>query len=145
MLTQVGAQELGADKGEVVFRVTLSGPVDPDDAFVIWSRCPDEWCQTQVIAGGPIERPVVACGRGLADQVTCAATTYEWTVDLDPGTLEYRFERTRDLPGDNEVQVLDTGEWEVHGGRQVLTFEYVYPSQSSKGGVTLPDTALPTP
>jgi len=145
MIAPVAAQELGTDKGEVVFRVTLTGQVDPDDGFAIFSRCPDEWCQSQVIAGGPIEHPVVACGRGLADQVTCTATTYEWTVELDPGTLEYRFERMRDLLGDNEVQILHTGTWEVHSGRQVLTFEYAYPAQSSGGGVILPDTALPAP
>ncbi len=142
VVTPAAAEEIGTTTGEVVFRVTLTGPVDSDDAFVIWSQCPDEWCQTQVIAGGPREHPVIACGQGLADQVTCSATTYEWTVELVPGTLEYRFERFSALT-DQDPQILHTGTWEVHLGRQVLSLGYTYPSTSGAG--QLPDTALPAP
>ncbi|MGH2417831.1 MAG: hypothetical protein ACRDFY_05810 [Candidatus Limnocylindria bacterium] len=142
-IVPVAAQQTGTDQGEVIFRVTLRGPVDADDAFVIWSVCPDEFCQTQVVAGGPIEAPVIACGPPveIADAVVCSERTYEWTVDLSPGTLEYRFERQRDVPGDDERQLLHTGTWEVHSGRQVLTFVYEYPG----GAATLPNTAVPAP
>jgi hypothetical protein len=136
----------GTDKGEVVFRVTLTGPVDPDDHFIIHLRCPDEWCQPPKIPGMPTpedyEKPVVVCGRNLADQPICSARTYEWTLELIPGTLHYRFERepdgANDPTGSGASQTLVEGSWQVHSGRQVLTFEYVYPSASSQ----LPNTAV---
>lgn len=143
-IAPVAAQEAGSDTGDVVFRVTLRGPVDPDDAFLVWSVCPDEWCQVEVVEGGPIQRPVIACGPPdiIADAVMCSEKTYEWTVELIPGTLEYRFERQRDVPGDDERQLLHTGTWEVHSGRQVLSFVFEYPGGAP---TTLPDTAVPAP
>ncbi|MCC6619272.1 MAG: hypothetical protein IT341_09595 [Chloroflexi bacterium] len=137
----------GSDKGEVVFRVTLTGPVDADDHFTIWSRCPDEWCQPPSIPGVPTpdfyEKPVVVCGRNLADQPICSARTYEWTLALTPGLLQYRFERepdgANDPTGTGPSQTLVEGRWQVHSGRQVLTFEYVYPSPH------LPNTAMSAP
>ena len=117
-------------------------------ALSIVSQCPDAWCNVEVIAGGPLERPVVACGAGFADAPVCSATTYEWTVELALGTLEYRFLRVRDVAGDHEELTQHTGSWEVHAGRQVLSFAYVYPDASSAGGEgapMLPDTALAAP
>jgi hypothetical protein len=142
----VVAQEAGSETGEVVFRVTLSGPVDADDTFVIWSRCPDEWCDVTVNAGGPTERPVIACGGSTSHTPACTADTYEWTVQLVPGTLEYRFERAPGgrLNSGRPSQVLHSGTWDVHPGRQVLTFAYGYPSSSAEGPV-LPDTAMSAP
>jgi hypothetical protein len=142
----VTAQEAGADRGDVVFRVTLTGAVDPDDEFYVVSRCPDEWCQSQPVAGGPIEHSVVACGPPdrVADATVCSARTFELTIPTMPGTLEYRFFRMRDVGGANEVQLLHQGSWEVHTGRQVLTFVYEYPGGSTAPSA-LPNTALPAP
>jgi hypothetical protein len=139
----VAAEELGADTGEVTFRVTLSGPVDDRDGFLIFTRCGDEWCDAPVSEAYPEGQTVYACAKGLADQVPCEATTYEWTVELATGPLEYDFVRNRDVFGDQEHQVLHSGSWVVHSGEQVLSFAYAYPSNSA--GPTLPDTAVPAP
>jgi hypothetical protein len=82
---------------------------------------------------------VVACGIGLADHPVCSATTYEWTVDLATGPLEYDFVRTRDVMDEQEEQLQHSGTWQIHSGHQVISLGYVYP-----GGM-LPDTAVPTP
>ncbi len=135
----VVAQELGATTGEVTFRVTLSGPVDTKDAFVVYVRCDDERCDETAAAAYPEGHPVVACGIGLADAPVCSATTYEWTWDLATGPLEYDFLRTRDVMGEQEDLLQHSGSWEIHTGSQVISLGYVYP-----GGM-LPNTALPTP
>lgn len=144
------AEEAGSQTGSVTFRVTLSGPVDDADAFLVVSRCDDPWCQDQAFEDGPIEHPVVACGAGLADAPVCSVTTYEWTVELQTGTLEYEFVRIRDVQGANERQVQHVGSWEVHGGQQTLSFGYVYGGSGTggnrgSGAPTLPDTAVPAP
>lgn len=135
----VAAQELGATTGEVTFRVTLSGPVDTRDAFVVYTRCDDEWCDETTAAAYPDGQSVVACGIGLADHPVCSATTYEWTVDLAAGPLEYDFVRLRDVLGDQEELLQHSGTWQIHSGQQVISLGYVYP-----GGM-LPDTALTAP
>ena len=135
----VVAQELGATKGEVTFRVTLSGPVDTKDAFVVFTRCDDEWCDETTTAAYPVGQSVVACGIGLADAPVCSATTYEWTVDLATGPLEYDFVRIRDNIGEQEFLVQHSGTWQIHAGHQVISLGYVYP-----GGM-LPNMAVATP
>lgn len=127
--------------GEVTVRVTLTGDVDERDAFVVWHRCDDPWCAGEAVSGGPAGHPVVACGVGLADHPVCSATTYEWTVDLATGSLEYEFVRLRDVLGANEHQVQHVGSWEIHAGQQVISLGYDYPSPVGM----LPDTALQAP
>lgn len=79
----------GSDKGEVVFRVTLTGPVDADDHFTLWSRCPDEWCQPPSIPGVPTpdfyEKPVVVCGRNLAPPADLQCADLRVDLGPDPG------------------------------------------------------------
>lgn len=142
------ARETGTSTGQVTFRVTLSGPVDEADAFVVFTRCSDEWCDENTSADYPAGQTVVACGKGLADQVVCSATTYEWTVELETGLLEYDFVRTRDVLRDQEDQLQHSGTWQIHSGHQVISLGYAYPSTDDRaepGGDALPDTAMSLP
>lgn len=84
---------------------------------------------------------MIACGPDYADAPICSETTYEFSADLMPGPMDYHFYRIRDALGDNQEQLLHSGSWQIHSGRQVVTLEYVYPS----GAGVLPDTAVTAP
>jgi hypothetical protein len=139
VLSRVAAEDTSRDTGQVTFRVTLMGQVDDRDAFVVYTRCEDEWCDVDPSGAYPEGQTVVACGAGLADHSPCTATTYVWTVELQTGWLEYEFVRVRDVLGDQEPQLQHSGAWEIHAGHQTLSFGYIYPAMTP----TVPDTALP--
>ncbi len=124
---------------EVVFRVTLEGPVDPSHTFAVRRSCAEEICVTEDI--------FIVCSPPDAnyDWQTCSATTYEFTSRIRAGlTVEYALLQwsTTDLSHAN-----DQPEEHLHGslvvreGRQVISLGYVYPGGTPAPAV--PDTAVP--
>lgn len=133
----------GDDYEEVVFRVTLEGPVNPSHTFAVERQCAEQICVTEDI--------VIVCSPPNAyyDYPVCSATTYEFTSTIRAGlTVEYALLRwtTPDLSQRPEEYLHGT--WVVREGSQTISLGYVYPgaapSEPSSGPV-LPDTALPQP
>jgi len=132
-----------AEYEEVVFRVTLEGPVDPSHTFAVRRACAEEICVTEDI--------FIVCSPPDAnyDWQTCSATTYEFTSRIRSGlTVEYALLRwTRDLSHTNDQPEEHLhGSWVVREGRQVISLGYAYPSRTPSqptAGPVLPDTALP--
>lgn len=131
---------------EVVFRVTLEGPVNPTHTLAVQRECPEEICVTEAI--------VLVCSpphdsHGLP---ACSATTYEFTSEIRAGlTVDYALLRwtTPDLrhTSDQPEEHLH-GSWVVHDGRQFIALGYAYPGGTPSeptAGPVLPDTALPSP
>jgi hypothetical protein len=127
-----------AETEEVVFRVTLEGPVDPSHTFAVDRHCVEERCvveDAEVICSPP---ELMTFGNGA-----CSAGTYEFTIRVQAGlTVEYSLRRwtTPDLSrtADQPEEYLN-GSWVVRDGRQVISLGFDY-----LGGA-LPDTALPAP
>jgi hypothetical protein len=142
-----GGGEVTEGYEEVVFRVTLQGPVDPSHTFGVERQCAEEICVTEDI--------VIVCSppNETYDWPTCSATAYEFTSQIRAGlTVEYALLRwtTPDLhhTGDQPEERLH-GSWVVQEGRQVISLGYVYPSAATPsqptGGAALPDTAIEPP
>lgn len=156
MLTPVAAEEAGAEAGDVTVNMTLKGPVDDRDGFLIIIDCADEWCDDETVQPDwPDGKIVIFCGPDVADAPVCSADTYQFTVALLTGRMDYWFfriaeyETARDSQGfPIRDQVLHLGTWDIHSASQAITLEYVYPggdSHTGGSGPTLPDTALPAP
>ncbi len=154
ILTPVAAEEAGAETGDVTVSMTLEGPVDDRDGFLVIIDCADEWCDDETVnPDWPDGKIVIFCGPNVADAPVCAADTYEFTVELQPGRMDYWFLRVPDYETDSQGlvlrdQLLYHGTWDIHSGSQMISMEYVYPSGRSDAGgsvPTLPDTALPAP
>lgn len=133
-----------AEYEEVVFRVTLEGPVDPSHTFAVRRSCAEEICVTEDI--------FMVCSRPDAnyDWQMCSATTYEFTSGIRAGlTVEYALLRwtTPHLGRTNDQPEKHLhGSWVVREGRQVISLGYAYPSGTPSqpaAGPVLPDTALP--
>jgi hypothetical protein len=136
-----GAAFAGSESGEVVFRLTLEGDVNPDDGFFVDVRCDGgDFCH-----GVNSARTVYFCAAPIvADTVLCEAKTYDFTASIPPQSMTYTLYRVPDVadPGHEPVAVL-SGAWQVHGGSQTISLGYVYPGRDSAGSPTLPDTAMP--
>lgn len=137
--TTSAAGQVTDEYEEVVFRVTLEGPIDPSHSFSIRHNCREQLCVTQDIV------ELCAPPSEYTNVPTCSATTYELTAEVRAGlTLDYALLQkhpTRDIPQEHL-----NGSIVVQEGRQVISLGYVWPggtpSQPSPGPV-LPDTALP--
>ena len=135
----------GSDRGEVVFRLTLEGPVPPTHTFAI--ECgPTSGGENACFS---VESIVVVCSPPdpTYDYEPCEARTYELVATPPVGqTIEYTLLRwtTPDLAHteDQPEQHL-AGTWTVHEGRQVISLGFVYPGGSGPSAPMLPDTAMP--
>lgn len=133
------------DYEEVVFRVTLEGPVPPAHTFAVRRQCEEQTCVTEDI--------VIVCSPPVDfyDYETCTATTYEFTSMIAAGqTLQYSLLRwtTPDLSGtDDQPEEYLNGSWTVREGRQIISLGYNYPAPGNRnaGVVALPDTSMPAP
>lgn len=130
---------LALDWEEVVFRVTIEGPVPAAHTFGVKRQC-ESTCVTDSI--------VILCSppseHRQPNVETCAARTYESITLVAAGqTLSYALVRwtTPDLTHTaTQPQEYLHGTWVVQPGRQVLSLGYAYPVA---GG--LPNTAMATP
>jgi hypothetical protein len=136
-----GAAFAGSESGEVVFRLTLDGDVNPDDGFLIDVRCDGgEFCN-----GVNNARTLYFCAAPiLVDTVLCEAKTYEFTVAIPPQAMTYTLYRVPNVadPGHEPIPLL-SGAWQVHGGSQTISLGYVYPAGDGEGSPLLPNTAMP--
>lgn len=132
----VSAGELGPEyEGyeQVTFRVTLSGPVNPEHTFAVRQGCVEEICATEDIV--IVCRPPSDVSGGLPP---CSATNYEYSIHPRAGlTVEYALLRYTGPSGPDGFEVHLEGEWVVQPGTQTISLGYVYPGVSP-----LPDTAL---
>jgi hypothetical protein len=137
-LLAVPIASAGTDSGEVIFRLTLEGPVDPDDGFFLDVRCDGgDFCED----GEP--RSVFFCGE-VADFEVCQAKTYEFTVAMPPQTIEYYLNRVPEVAtsGSEPVVVL-SGTLEVGQGRHTVSLRYTYVGAAP--APALPNTAMAAP
>ncbi len=130
------------ERGYVVVRLTLEGPVPPTHTFAIRCVAIDE---PQNPCFSP-ESIVIACSPPhiTYDYKPCRATTYEFLAGPFVGqTIEYEVLRwtTPDHSGDaSEVHL--PGSLTVHGGRQVISLTFDY--SLAPAAPVLPDTAMPS-
>jgi len=129
----------GTATGEVVFRLTLQGPVDPADAFKLVVDCRDHhYC-------GEVGNFV--CAPPRSDTFVCEAKTYEVVLDIAPQSIDYALYITHDLVSFDgqkpDEDLLLSGSWDVHDGRQVISLGYHYSGGEPAAPPALPDTALP--
>ncbi len=125
---------------EVVFRVTLEGPVPPTHTFAVYRECTGPSCV--------IDSATVLCSppNEVYDYEPCTETSYEFTLMIEAGrTIEYHLIRS-DLSSEAAEEYLHAS-WAVRDGRQVISLGYVYPSPGNDvaGGGLLPDTAMTAP
>ena len=129
----------GTESSEVTFRLTLQGPVNPEDGFLIDVRCDGgDFCN-----GVDAERFVYICAPPvIVDTVLCEADSFEFMVGIPPQLIEYHLYRVTDLdqPEKHPTEVM-SGPVPVHEGPQVISLGYVYPGGSP--APALPDTAMP--
>ena len=124
----------GGETGDVVFRVTLEGPVDPSHTFTVSRTCVEERCAIE-------DAEFVCSPPNVGTGGTCASGTYEFTAQIEVGlTLEYALKRWTDPAG--QPQEFLHGSWVVHQGRQVISLGFDY---SPGGDQPLPDTAMRAP
>ena len=131
----------GTESGKVTVRLTLQGPVNPDDGFLIDVRCDGgDFCN-----GVDAERFVYICAPPVVvDTVLCEADSFEFTVGIPPQLIEYHLYRVTDLDqGEKQRTEVMSGPVPVHQGVQVISLGYVYPGGSP--APALPDTAMSTP
>ena len=123
-LAPVAAQDAGtptgALTGAVTFRITLTGPVDDRDMFLVVIDCADEWCDDETTEPDmPDGKIVIFCGPSVADAPTCEAGAFEFTVDIQTGAMSYWFYRFPDYDGGPGVdQLLHNGAGQIHSGSQ---------------------------
>ena len=135
----VSPTSAGSEPGQVVFRITLEGPVPANHTFALECGAADLPC------GGP-ETIVIVCSppNAIYDYETCEPTTYEVGALIPAGrTIEYTLLRWTSLDlahTDDQPEEHLPGTWTVRGGRQVISLTFDY----SATGVTpaLPDTAM---
>jgi hypothetical protein len=137
------------ETGEVIFRVTLQGQVHPGHSFGVRREYVDGCCVVD-----PIEMVCGIPNPSTPQLPLCSQRTYEFVWDARVGaTIEYELLRwtSSDLSSDAAERYLK-GRWIVHGGRQVISLTYLYPSGTALGGAApgggasmpvLPDTAMP--
>jgi hypothetical protein len=145
----VPSVQAGTEPSEVVFRLTLEGPVPRTHTFAI--LCGTIEPEAQNPCFGP-ETIWVVCTPPTASPFDdalepCAAGTYEVVVSgAGAGqTVEYSMLRwtTADLSHTDEMPEEHlAGSLTVRQGRQVVSLGFVYPGGEAP---TLPDTAMPAP
>ena len=133
----------GTDSGEVTFRLTLGGTVQPDDGFYIDVRCDGgDFCN-----GMDTPRNVTFCGtEAVADAPLCVREdqTFEFTVTIPTQRIDYTLYRIPDLNVADPVGTpVLSGSWDVHDGEQTISLGYDYPGGEPAAAPVLPDTALP--
>lgn len=121
---------------EVVFRVTLSGPVPAGEVFGVAIECSkpcvveDVW----LVCGRPDETYILPL---------CAEGEFGFTAEIQAGlVLYYALARK---PTDSSGSVWERhleGSIVVREGRQTISLGYVYPGGEAPA---LPDTAMPQP
>lgn len=120
------------DYEEVIFRVTLSGPVAADDSFGVALEC-DRPCVTEdvwMVCGPPSDTSVLP---------VCDEGSFEFTAEIGAGlALDYALVRWPAPDGTTREEHIP-GSIVVQEGRQTISLGYVYPS----GAPALPDTAMP--
>jgi hypothetical protein len=135
--------QAGTEGGEVVFRLTLEGPVGTDEGFYIDVRCDGgEFCN-----GADEPRYVYFCATAeIADAAICRGEddTFEFSADIPPQGITYELYRQTEISRTDMHRsgVVLSGSWQVHEGRQVISLTYVYPGGAAP---TLPDTAMMAP
>lgn len=138
----------GSEHGEVVFRLTLEGPVPATHSFAISCGSIDPGaefpCFGETISIACIS-PENASPFHASD--ACTARTYEVIGQVPAGqTIEYALLHwtTSDLSHTAEQpEVHLAGSWQVHEGRQLISLGYVYPGGTDAR--VLSDTAMKTP
>jgi len=124
--------------GAVIFTITLSGPVDPADAFGL-ELTKDECCFSEritLVCGAPAGSPACtsgtyrlrAVGQPVGTEISYALV--RWPRGVANGDLDQR---------DRPVFMLQ-GTVVVHATTSHIHLTYVYPEAS-----TLPDTAVQPP
>ncbi len=135
----------GGETGEVVFRVTLEGPVPPTHTFGIRCDIVEGYCFGEVIelvCTPPSDSP-------FDDSLEpCAPGTYEVVMGSRPvgSTIDYallRWTSTDLAHTDDQPEEHIPGSWTVREGRQVISLGYVYPGTAPSP--VLPDTAIAAP
>jgi len=135
----VSPASAGSETGQVVFHLTLEGPVPASHTFAIECGAAPDPC------GGP-ESSVIVCSppNAIYDYESCEPTTYEVGALIPVGrTIEYTLLRwtTPDLAHtDDQPEEHLPGSWTVHGGRQVISLTFDYSATSVTP--VLPDTAM---
>ena len=129
------AATAGTQTGELVFEVTLSGPVPEGETFAVSRFCPT----------GPDcfdESIVIVCSPDAFSHEPCTATTYVLAASpVEVGrTVEYGLWRTArdDLHAEQRLR----GTWEMQPGRQVIRLGFAFPEPVEPTVPVLPDTAL---
>lgn len=129
-----------SDSGATVtFRLTLLGPIQDDDGFVIDVRCEGgDFCN-----GLDHPRYVYFCAHPqVVDTVLCTTQPIEFTVDMPAQQIGYELIRKPNVDEDGSLaETVLSGSLNIHGGRQVISLTYIYPG----GAPSLPNTAMPAP
>lgn len=141
--------QAGTEPSEVVFRLTLEGPVPRTHTFSIQCGTVDPDAQNPCFGGHSIRTVCTPPSDSPFDDALepCAAGTYEVVVGVaDEGqTIEYLLLRwtTTDLSHTDEMPEEHlAGSLTVREGRQVISLGFVYPGGEAP---TLPDTAMHAP
>jgi hypothetical protein len=128
----------GGRTGAVVFTVTLTGSVDPDDAFGVW-RAKDECCFTDTV--------VLVCGAPPGSE-PCRSGSYQVRVGGQPLGTEISYQLVRwpdgvangDLSQGDEPQFMLDGTVVVGKTTSHIHLTYAYPTSGA-----LPNTTIPAP
>ena len=136
--------QAGSETGEVIFRLTLEGPVPPTHTFAI--ECgPSSGGENPCFS---VESILIVCSPPTEtyNYEPCKAATYEVLSTPPVGQeIDYLLLRwtTPDLAHTNDQpEERLAGSWTVRDGRQVISLGFVYPGV---GSPTLPDTAIARP
>lgn len=147
VLPSSGALAGEEDTGQVTFRLTLQGEVEPDDGFVIDVRCDGgDFCN-----GADEERFVYFCAHPIVvDTVRCEADEpIEFTVSIPPQQIEwYLYRNPNVLEPEPESRLILSGTTQVREGTQTIALGYRYPGAPAPAPTpapALPDTAMPMP
>jgi hypothetical protein len=127
------------NEATVTFRLTLEGPIQDDDGFVIDVRCDGgDFCN-----GLDDSRFVYFCAHPMVvDTVRCDQDPLEFTVDMPPQVIGYELIRKPNVDEDGlAADSVLSGSVVIHDGTQVISLTYIYPA----GPRALPNTALPNP
>jgi len=131
----------GTHSGEVTFRLTLEGDVNPADGFFLDVRCDGgDFCH-----GMDEQRTVYLCAdEVIVDTVRCEAKSFEFTVEIPTQAIEYYLYQAPNVAASEERVLVLSGSWDVRGGSQLISLGYVYPGGTAPTPAPiLPDTAMP--
>ena len=125
----------GASTGEVVFELTIQGPMPDDEGFLL-----DVECEGDVPLCDPPGN-YICVAEPIIDTPPCGdpPTTVVASGELAPQAITWRLFRVTGLPIPEEMTLVLSGSWTVHPDRQVLSLGYVYPDP---GAPALPDTSM---